>query len=118
MTAFPMAGFVLGRPSRLALADVPDLAWTLIASFCIAGAAYVYNSLEGLHGDRHNDRVADHPLVSGRVTEPVMRVLMGALAVFGVAGFAHFGTMARVRTSGVRFMSAERVTEQKICGTP
>ncbi|MBK7973735.1 MAG: UbiA prenyltransferase family protein [Deltaproteobacteria bacterium] len=94
MTAFPMAGFVLGRPSRLALADVPDLAWTLIASFCIAGAAYVYNSLEGLHGDRHNDRVADHPLVSGRVTEPVMRVLMGALAVFGVAGFAHFGTMA------------------------
>jgi hypothetical protein len=31
---------------------------------------------------------------------------------------AHTGTMARVRMSGVRFMSAERTTDMKIFGTP
>ncbi len=103
MTTFPMAGFVLGLERGFTLGDLPASLAMLVVSFCVAGSAYVYNSLEGLHADRHNDRVADHPLVSGRVSEPALRVLMTVLAFVGLVGFASFGRTAVVSAIVVLF---------------
>ncbi len=103
MTSFPMAGFILGLPGRLGFAELPALAATLVSSFCVAGSAYVYNSLEGLHADRHNDRVSEHPLVSGRVTESALRVLMAVLALVGVSVFALAGPLAVANSLAVLF---------------
>ncbi len=101
MTSFPMAGFLLSRPGRAGLADVPALLTCLVASFCVAGSAYVFNSLEGLHADRLNHRLADHALVAGRVTESSMRGLMIALGVVGLAAFAWLGPASVVMAAAV-----------------
>lgn len=118
MTSFPMVGFVLGRSRPPLLADLPAMLVCLVASFCVAGSAYVYNSLEGLAADRFNQRLSSHALVAGRVTEGSMRGLMAILGLVGLGTFATFGWASVVAAalvlvfgylySGRRFRGKER----------
>jgi 4-hydroxybenzoate polyprenyltransferase len=112
-----MAGFLLSA-DRLQAGHLPSSLLCLLASFCVAGSVYTFNSIEGLSADRLNRRLADHALVAGWVTPSSMRALSVALGAAGLIAFAPLGLSSALLAglvllcgylySGRRFHGKER----------